>query len=389
MVGWPVLMLLRARRRGLDWVEAALCALVTAYTLPSQRFLGVYALVAAPYLARDLEERVGVVRWPRWTTSPAARAALASAACVLIGVPEWGRRVLTPGVGVALERFPVAACDFMERHGVRGRGFEHFRFVGYQAWRFWPDRGRLPFMDIHQSGTPDDRAAFARAFIEPGSWPAFASRYRLDYSLLDRRQRSGVELLNVMDADSSWALVFFDDAAALYVNRTTLRAQADSFGFHVLGAGERRLTLIAEDAARDTAMRSDVRSELERAAQASRWNATAGKLLADLDMIDGHADEARRRLLGALRVDPELPGAHRRLAVLALYQHEPRRAIAEFERERALDPEAPGLELGLGMAYEQAGDLSGARREYQRMLERYPANAVARARLDSLSARSR
>ena len=179
VVGWPILALLHARRRGVDAVELAICALVTAYALSSQRFLGVYALIAAPYLARDLEEWVSGRRWPDWTRSTPARAALAAGACVLIGIPEWRRPLLEPGIGVALERFPVAACDFMERAGVRGRGFEHFRFVGYQAWRFWPDRSRLPFMDIHQSGAPADRAAFAAAFTEPATWTNLARRYRL------------------------------------------------------------------------------------------------------------------------------------------------------------------------------------------------------------------
>ncbi|HET9327513.1 MAG TPA: hypothetical protein VFQ05_12135, partial [Candidatus Eisenbacteria bacterium] len=219
VVGWPVLALVHARRRGADWVELITCALVTALALPSQRFLGVYALVAAPYLARDLEHWVQARQWPRWTRTAATRAALAGISCVLIGLPEWSRPLLEPGVGIALERFPVAACDFMERAGIRGRGFEHFRFVGYQAWRFWPDRARLPFMDIHQSGSPADRAAFAAAFTDPSSWANLARRYQLDYVLLDRRQRSGVELLDEIDADTTWSLVFFDDTSALYAQR--------------------------------------------------------------------------------------------------------------------------------------------------------------------------
>src|SRR4030095_904407 len=100
----------------------------------SQRFIGVYALVAAPYLSHDLESWVRARRWPRWTSYPAARAALAAVACVAIGIPEWSRPLLQPGVQIATERFPVAACDFMERHGGRGGGLGHFRLVGCPSW---------------------------------------------------------------------------------------------------------------------------------------------------------------------------------------------------------------------------------------------------------------
>lgn len=389
ILGWPVLALWRAWRHGVDWVELATCALATAYALPSQRFIGAYALIAAPFLGRDLETWVGDRRWPRWTAAAPARTGLAAAACVLLSVPEWRRPLLVPGIGVALERFPVAACDFMEWHGVRGRGFEHFRFVGYQAWRFWPDRSRLPFMDIHQSGSPADRAAFATAFTDPSSWPELTRRYRLDYTLLDRRQRSGAELLDTVDADSSWALVFLDDAAALYVRRASLKAVADSFGFHQLGGGSGRLSTVSAAAAADSGLRRELRAELERALAASRWNATANSLLANLEMAENRAGDARRRLEAALAVEPDLASAHYRLGMVALFEHRAQDAIAEFEAERSIVGVAGGLDLNLGRAYEQLGDPKRAREHYEAELERDPGNAAARARLDSLAGGSR
>jgi hypothetical protein len=381
---WPLLGLLRVARHGFDRVEAVTAVLVMAYALPSQRFLGVYALVAAPYLARDLEEWVERLRWPRWTARPGARAALAALACVAFSLPEWARPLLRPGIGVDLERFPVAACDFMEHHGIRGRGFEHFRFVGYQAWRFWPDRGRLPFLDIHQSGTPEDRAAFAAAFTEPESWPRIAARYRFDYALLDRRQRSGVGLLDVIDADSSWALVFLDDVSALYLNRLTQERASDSLAFRVLGGGERRLAELAGGVG-DSTLRADLRADLDRAIASSRLSATAHLLRSSVDMAGDHADQARADIEAALAIDPWLPDAHQRLGVVALWQERPQVAIEEFERERASNPEAAAIDVGLGLAYQQLGDLNRARRYFEVALERDPGNAVARARLDTLS----
>jgi hypothetical protein len=389
VVGWPLLALWRAWRRGLDAIELATCALVTAYALPSQRFLGVYALIAAPYLARDLEAWVGARRWPGWTRSSAARALLAAASCVAIGIPEWRRPILEPGVGIAIERFPVAACDFIARHGVRGRGFQHFRFVGYQAWRFWPDRGRLPFMDIHQSGSPLDRAAFAQAFTAPESWPEIARRYRFDYVLLDRRQRSGAELLDVLDADSSWSMVFVDDVAALYVERASLPAVADSFGFRRLGGGTRRLAAQVAGAAADSALRSGLRAELGRALQSSRWNATAHSLLANLDMEQDDAAGARAHLHAALAVDPGFSSAHFRLGMIDLFERRAEDALIELDRERAVSGPVPGLDLARGMAYQTLGDRQRAMASFRAELARNPGNVMARAKLDSLQTGSR
>jgi tetratricopeptide (TPR) repeat protein len=387
---WPLLVLWRAWGRGWDGIEVLTCVLATAYALPSQRFMGVYAVAAAPFLARDLEEWVRARRWPRWTSAPAARAALAGAACLVIGIPEWRRPSLRPGLGVALERFPVAACDFMKRREVRGRGFQHFRFAGYQLWRFWPARERLPFMDIHQSGTPQDRAALFSILTAPGTWPEVSGRLGFDYAVLDRRQASGAPLLDVLDADTAWAPVFVDDTAALYALRSgPLAALADSFGYRLLGGGAARLSAVAARAAADSAFRRSLRLELERAAGESRWNATAHGLLANLAVAEERFADARRHLEAVLAADPLLPGAHQRLGIVALWEERPRDAVALFERERRLHGARPGIELGIGMAHEQAGDKERARRAYQRELALDPASSSARVRLEGLGAGAR
>jgi hypothetical protein len=369
-----------------DWVDLGLCGLASAFAIPSQRFLGVYALIAAPYLSRDLEAWIAARRWPRWSASVFARTGLAAVACGLIGVPEWRRPLLEPGIGVAFDRFPIAACDFMERHGVRGHGFEHFRFVGYQAWRFWPDRSRLPFMDIHQSGTPSDRDAFAAAFTDPASWPNLARRYRLDYALLDRRQRSGAELLDEIDSDSTWALVFLDDVSALYVDRATQKAVADSFALPWLGGGGARLGASMRNAVMDSTAAGHLRAELERAASDSRWNATAQSMLANLDMSKNRAADARHHLEAALAVDPEFGSANYRLGMIDLFERQAREALRHFERERAISGEVNGLDAAMGMAYQALGDRGHAIDRYRAELARNPGNRTAQAGLDSLGA---
>src|SRR5439155_6921134 len=86
---WALAVLWRAVRGKFDLAETLTCIGFTWLGLTSQRFLGFYALVAAPYVARSLDAAVRVLPWPPWTSPPAARAALAALACVAIGIPEW------------------------------------------------------------------------------------------------------------------------------------------------------------------------------------------------------------------------------------------------------------------------------------------------------------
>src|SRR5207245_5862772 len=122
-----------------------------------------------------------------------------------------------PGLGMAPATNPVAACEFMAAHGVSGRGLNYFPFGGYLLYRFWPERGRLPFVGIHPEDAPlEERSLYWAAFTDARAWHALEARFRFDYVLFNRQDWP---LMDALDADSSWALVFVDDAASLYVRR--------------------------------------------------------------------------------------------------------------------------------------------------------------------------
>jgi len=339
VVAWPLLLLWRARAAGLDLVEALACVLFTALGLSSHRFLGFYAVAAAPYVARDLAAWVHARRWPAWTAPPARRALLAGAACVTLGIPEWSLPAPRSGVGIEPTTVPAQACDFIAATGVRGRGFNPFEYGGYLLWRFWPDRTRLPFLDIHQTGSREDRRLYAEAFLGRAGWRAADGRHRFDYVLLPREQAPGTRLLDDLDADSSFALVFADDVAALFVRRSgALAALADSAAYRVLPAGHEGVDRVAEAALTDSALRGRVTAELERRIASSARNASASMAAAWFAALDGHETEARRHLERAVEVDPWLLGVHFRLGTLALAGGRPDQARREFRRELALDP---------------------------------------------------
>ena len=399
LVGWPALALWHPGRRSLDRVELALAALFTTLVVSAQRFIGVYALVAAPFLARDLAA---------WMDGRAARAArrgeasrggedpglaenswrsavLVAVACVAISLPEWLRSEPPLGIDLDLRNLPVAACDFMATHGVRGRSFNYFHHGGYMLWRFWPDRTRLPFIDIHQTGTPELREDYMRALSSRDGFEAADARYHFDYLLLRREELSEDTILDGIEADSLWAPVFIDDATALYVRRGgPLAAVADSFQYRFARAGAVALRRLGVACATDSALRERVRSELGRELRESPRNALAHSLLANLALVEGRWDDAAGELEAARAVAPSTPRLYERLGLIAGARGRPQEAVRLFEREHALHPERPGIEYLIGKAYRELGDPKQARVHYLRELKRNPGHTEARDSLATL-----
>jgi tetratricopeptide (TPR) repeat protein len=285
----------------------------------------------------------------------------------VVSLPEWSREKPLFGIGMDERRVPAAASDFVLEHDVRGRCFNPFYFGGYLLWRFWPERERLPFMDIHQSGTREERERYVRLYAHPDGWRELDERYRFDWVVLDAAQHAMAwdATRDRLDEDPRFALVFRDDAAALYVRREGRHAElAGRFGYHLVPGGEALLPAFGRAVQADSAFRAGARAELERRIGSSPWNAEARSLLANLDFIDHDLEAARVQLEAALRVDPRLAGAHERLALIAMQQGRAEDAVRELEAELELGPGSPLLARRLAEAYQRTGQRDKAREWY-------------------------
>jgi tetratricopeptide (TPR) repeat protein len=384
LVAWPVLLLWRASRFGLDRVEALTLAFFAALGLSSQRFLGTFALVAAPYLARDLHDawqstRLAGAMRPAW-----ARALLASAACVGFSLPEWTRADTPLAIAMDDVQYPIRACDYIEGNGIRGRGFNPFSAGGYILYRFWPDRTRLPFMDIHQAGTRLDRTLYAYAIGNPPYWRELDARHRFEYAVLFRHQYPRENLIDGLDADSTWAHVFMDDAAVVYVRRGgAFEALVKRDAYAVMPGGSGTINALGAASEKDSVLRRRVRAELEREIRGSPWHAHAASLLANVALIEQRPEEASGLLHEALRVNPLTPKAWERLGLIALDANRPREALGLFEKERRVQGRSVSLAIMTASAWRALGDSGRARTAWREALRFDPANQTAR---DSLAA---
>jgi len=273
MLGWPLLMMWRARQEGIDRVELAMCLLYSVLAISVQRFVAFYGFAMVPYLARDLDHFVRGFRWPRFTEPAWSRFALAATACGTCAAVVASDPNESVAFGLEPRLTPIAACDFMQAHDVRGHGFNHFFMGGYLLYRFWPEKDRLPFMDVHQSGGPAIQSQYMTALAGGAGWQALRDQHGIDWALLWRVQVPGDGSLDALDADTTFRLVFTDDVAALYVRRTgPLAGVADSFGYRTLVCGERSFAVLANGWRADSTLRRAAHAELARAAVASPWN---------------------------------------------------------------------------------------------------------------------
>jgi tetratricopeptide (TPR) repeat protein len=194
-----------------------------------------------------------------------------------------------------------------------------------------------------------------------------------------------MRLLDQLDADPEWALVFADDAAVVYVRRTgPLAAVADSFAYRLLPGGTAGIGPLGRKMVEDSTVAAAAHAELLRQVSSSRWNAAAASLLAREALGAGRRDEARRWTEHAIAVAPLMPGEHERLGDLALAEGRAAEALAEFQRERHLRISDEGLETRFGDAHAALGNRGQARRWYERALRHDPTDPRAQAGLTKL-----
>jgi hypothetical protein len=369
IAGWPLLALWRMRRRGFDLVEALTCAMFIYLAFSTQRFLGNLAIASAAYVARDFDELLATARRPAWALAPGLRGTGAALACALVGLPLWTWWAQPITLNLKWKYYPVRACDFVARHGIRGRPFNHFEVGGYMLWRFWPERDRLPFLDIHQAGTRDDRLRYQRALESEQGWRAAEDWYHFDYILIHRVFVSGQQITDVLDHDSTWVPVFMDDAATVYLKRDGRFASiAQAYGYRVLPAGPMKLARVGRACISDSLLRGQVTAELERMIAESPWNAVGNSLLANLAVMRHDYAGARAHLEHTLAVDPVFTSAHERIGEILVEEGRPLDALPEYRKERKLGVKGGAMDLQMGIAWQRLGELGRARAAYRRAL---------------------
>jgi len=377
--------IVRWRARGFDAAEAVLMLVCLTQALSTQRFIGYAALTLAPFAARDMADWLGRVRWPSWLRGGAERAMLAATACVALVIPSLTDPIVRLGVGWEHRMYPERACDWIEKHGVRGRAFNTFSFGGYLLYRFYPDPGRLPFMDIHQAGTKEIRYLYAWAQQDSTAWHAADRKFHFDWVLLPGATPGSPILANFLDADSTWAMVFVDDEAVLWLRRDGSCAQlAREYAYHYLPGGPAGIGPLGARAASDSTARGPIRAEIERAIADSPFNARSQSFAGNLALLEGRFEDAERYFDEAARQQPIDVVVRDRQGLAHLYAGDLAGAERAFRAADSAPGAYPEYDLRQGQLLAARGKRDQARRAYERSLARHPDLTEARDSLEAL-----
>ena len=330
------LAIMRWRKGTFDAAQAVLLAVLLPQAFATKRFLAVVVIATAPMFARDVE-----LLFARMTPVAIARSAWGRA--LLLGVPllvlsglEFTRTLPPFGLGVRGDGPPARACDYMAEHDVRGRGYNMFWQGGYLLWRFWPDRGRLPFMDIAQTGSRADRDMQVFALTDSTAWQALDARCRFDWILLPTTELPIQHLMGWLDADTSrWGLVFSDDVASLFLRRDgSCASLVESQSYQSLRMGNQKFVELQYRALSDSLLRRQLHRELDRAVASSPWDSRARSMRASVALMEARWNDARADLETGLKISPGLERAYDRLAFSLIMSGHPAEAIDAIERGR-------------------------------------------------------
>lgn len=313
ILAWPLALLWRAMaKRHLDVAELLACGAMTALAMTSLRFSAVYVIAAGPFIARDLGDALSSAGVPHpgpardALVSPWVRAGLA--AVFIAGFVSYhvAQAEGVRGVGIDMNLVPQGAADFMDRHGIRGRGFNHMQHGGYLSHRFWPDSSRAPFVTTQpELSLAATRSNYLEALRRPGVWLQLDNNLHFDYIVLERHQDPGDRLLDVIGADTTWTMVFADDAAELFVRRRGLFADiARESGYQWVPAGREGRLQMMQAVEQDSLLRVAVGAEVQRMADASPLNGHAHRLLGYFALMDDRFADAERHFLETLRLQP-------------------------------------------------------------------------------------
>jgi len=225
----PFLMVLLASVRYLTPGDGLNVLFFGVLALAARRHLALAMLVTAPVFARHL-----TILWERgrhWAfvrkrlAQPSMRAALVILLCVVLLVTALGGLALPrAGVGLARNKYPFGAGRFLEANQLDGNLFNSYAFGNYLLFARYPRNhvfidGRV---DMYGAEVVD---LYRRVGSAKSDWREILQRYSIEICVLESSRRPDAPLLNALHQAPDWALVYWDDLSAIYVQETP--AQAD------------------------------------------------------------------------------------------------------------------------------------------------------------------
>ena len=331
----------------------------------SIRHVSVLAVVTAPLVARALGAmpriaklifRSGIFWSGHESTWVAATIPLALALVIATSGVPWVSGKLKPS-GIAIgENMPVEAARFMENKQLEGRVFTSLAFGAYVTHSGWPRLKTYVDSRLEVFGGEFLRR-YNDAVNNPGVFRTLERNTPFDFALLSWKLGPVAGAVGALTSDPDWELVYFDDVALLYAKRRPkTEALIDEHGYQLVDPFRFMVGMgFAPDANPHEIERETQRAIRAPGASEGRrpMNTMARIMHGTALQMQARHGEATVEFRGVLRTRPEAFIAH-------------------------------GL---LGSSLLELGDLQGARRQFQLLLEAVPGSNFARQMLQEVAAR--
>ena len=180
-------------------------------------------LFMTPVIANRLGPVVGATSLIRWAL---AGTVWLSAGFAIVHVDT--------GLGVGFEptSFPEGAVQWIERSRPQGHMWNFSPFGGYLSLRLYPDP--LVFADGRNQHARDQSLVLRTwlSMSDDTAFDALVTEYDMQFAVIGARE--GQSFGAPLARSSRWAMVYFDDVAAVYVRTDGPNAQLASAGYRVL-----------------------------------------------------------------------------------------------------------------------------------------------------------
>jgi tetratricopeptide (TPR) repeat protein len=294
-------------------------------------------------------------------------AALIAIALVLAAL--GGFSLKRAGIGVDHKMFPESAARYLADHNLDGNLFNSYQDGNYLLFARYPQNrvfidGRV---DVYGPAMLHVYAAIAHA--EP-DWQKVLSSYSVEICVLPTSSPTESRLLDALHNSPDWALVYWDDLSAIYVQRTPGR-EAFLARAHIYSVRPDDFDLaVLESPATLARAEQDYRAKLLEDPNCALAAYGLGRCLIARDR-NAEAAELLEKAL-TLGLHQHLPDAHLALSALDLQAGQTEAALSHCLKARELSPADWKILWNLSIIYEKKGDLENALASAREALQLQP-----------------
>jgi tetratricopeptide (TPR) repeat protein len=346
------------------------------FSLRAARNIPVFALVAAPILAKQAAELIHYVpSAPRAFVQRKKKWFDGAGATLLAGILLWASFRPQLGFSTLQILFPYGATKYVAEHQPKGNMFNPFKWGGYLIWHLYPPY--RVFIDsrageLYPSTIWSDYETIAAG---KDGWKDLCNRYEINFLILPTNGSSGNLIIQLWDSPD-WRLAYWDFQSLLYLRAIPEHMETIAHYTYQNFDAETEQPRFWSDPLRLQSL-----CELKRYLKENPEAITPRSFFAMEATKIGLLDHAQKEYETLLDLNPKLTTVHHNLALIAATRGNEEKAVEEYNKEIEINPAFPPSLNNLGRLYLQKKQYDMAEKLFQKAIESDPNYHHARSNI--------